>query len=191
MNDIPIKLSIYENDGRLIALKYPKAGNDIAFALKNKDDISNQIETILREKYGDLDFCYLYERFKRLHDPSFWFHLATLYDFKSKLSNDVLDFLSYEIEFGNFSKQTVIDIIKKVELGDYDNFWIMIQSDEFKKEDISIDLIEKIINNNQNQVLSYRNNPKIIGWFVGQYLKESKADPKLVKEKFEEILDAP
>ena len=51
-------------------------------------------------------------------------------------------------------------------------------------EDLIEKLVEKIIADNPAQVEKAKLNPKILGWFVGQVMKESKgkANPKLTNQ---------
>ncbi len=51
-------------------------------------------------------------------------------------------------------------------------------------------VVEKVIADNPAQVEKYRQNPKVIGWFVGQVMKATggKANPQLVKELLEKRL---
>jgi len=64
------------------------------------------------------------------------------------------------------------------------------------KNDNDEELIEKIINNviekNKKQVKEYKNGKtKIIGFFVGQVLKDAKgSDPNYIKDKIIKILDS-
>ena len=45
-------------------------------------------------------------------------------------------------------------------------------------------IIDNIIQNNPDQVIAVKEKPKLMGWFVGQVMKETngKANPKLVNE---------
>ena len=45
-------------------------------------------------------------------------------------------------------------------------------------------IIDNIIQNNPDQVTAVKEKPKLMGWFVGQVMKETngKANPKLVNE---------
>ncbi len=45
-------------------------------------------------------------------------------------------------------------------------------------------IVDKLIADNPGQAAEYANNPKVIGWFVGQVMKatQGKANPKLVNE---------
>ena len=45
-------------------------------------------------------------------------------------------------------------------------------------------IIDNIIQNNPDQVMAVKEKPKLMGWFVGQVMKETngKANPKLVNE---------
>ena len=45
-------------------------------------------------------------------------------------------------------------------------------------------VIDNIIQNNPDQVIAVKEKPKLMGWFVGQVMKETngKANPKLVNE---------
>ena len=54
------------------------------------------------------------------------------------------------------------------------------------------DLIKNIILNNEKQVQQYKSGKtKIIGFFVGQVLKEAKgSDPSIIKDKIIKFLDA-
>lgn len=44
--------------------------------------------------------------------------------------------------------------------------------------------LDEIINDNPNQVIKAKDNPKLAGWFVGQVMKATsgKANPKLVND---------
>ena len=52
-------------------------------------------------------------------------------------------------------------------------------------------LVAEVVANNPKQVASYRKNPKVIGWFVGQVMKATsgKANPQLVQELLKKKLD--
>ena len=52
-------------------------------------------------------------------------------------------------------------------------------------------IIEKLIADNPGQVETYRKNPKVIGWFVGQVMKATggKANPGMVQELLKARLD--
>jgi aspartyl-tRNA(Asn)/glutamyl-tRNA(Gln) amidotransferase subunit B len=56
----------------------------------------------------------------------------------------------------------------------------------------SIDpIVEKLIADNPGQVETYRKNPKVIGWFVGQVMKATggKANPGMVQDLLRARLD--
>ncbi len=51
-------------------------------------------------------------------------------------------------------------------------------------------IVEKVIADNPGQVETYRKNPKVIGWFVGQVMKATrgKANPQMVQELLKQKL---
>ncbi len=52
-------------------------------------------------------------------------------------------------------------------------------------------IVEKVIADNPGQVATYRKNPKVIGWFVGQVMKatKGKANPQMVQELLKKKLE--
>ena len=52
-------------------------------------------------------------------------------------------------------------------------------------------IVEKVIADNPGQVATYRKNPKVIGWFVGQVMKatKGKANPQMVQELLKRKLE--
>jgi len=54
-------------------------------------------------------------------------------------------------------------------------------------------VVDEVIRANPRQVETYRRNPKVIGWFVGQVMRATggKANPQLVKELLEKKLGEP
>ena len=68
--------------------------------------------------------------------------------------------------------------INGVHVGGFDDLSAADQSGELDK------IIMKIIKNNPDQVEAVKEKPKLMGWFVGQVMKETngKANPKLVNE---------
>ena len=53
-------------------------------------------------------------------------------------------------------------------------------------------IVEKVIADNPGQVATYRKNPKVIGWFVGQVMKatKGKANPQMVQELLKKKLES-
>ena len=105
---------------------------------------------------------------------------------KSPVSSEYLKEILSLIESGEISSKIAKDL--------FDSVWTtnkspLILVDELglkqvTDQDFIIKLVEKIIKANPNQVDNYKKNPKVLGWFVGQVMKESKgkANPKLTNQ---------
>tara|TARA_B100000900_G_scaffold399325_1_gene401724 strand:- start:42 stop:971 length:930 start_codon:yes stop_codon:yes gene_type:complete len=98
------------------------------------------------------------------------------------------------IENKNITRKDLKNIIDDIWSGNYDmqNIVEKYSSENSSSETNVDDLIKNIILNNEKQVQQYKSGKtKIIGFFVGQVLKEAKgSDPSIIKDKIIKFLDA-
>ena len=115
--------------------------------------------------------------------------LDELYDFLYSLhvfsAKNLKEILSY-LEKGEISSKIAKELFDHVWKSDKSPSTLIneLGLKQVTDEDLIEKLVEKIIADNPAQVEKAKLNPKILGWFVGQVMKESKgkANPKLTNQ---------
>ena len=145
----------------------------------------NSLGSALTNKFITTDFA---DAQLELVTPIFE-DLDELYDFLYSLhvfsAKNLKEILSY-LEKGEISSKIAKELFDHVWKSDKSPSTLIneLGLKQVTDEDLIEKLVEKIIADNPAQVEKAKLNPKILGWFVGQVMKESKgkANPKLTNQ---------